>query len=318
MPGIDHPVRISDLVLQWHPDWLTVCLLVAVVAVYVRARRRIRARGVAWGGHRDLAFVAGVLLTAWVTCGFPQARASQLMWVFTAQQLLLLLVLPVILVAAQPVGLAKAAYGPEAALARLTASRAARVAGHPAVTLVYVPLMTWLLFFAGVGELAVRSTPAGWVLHVVVLLVGAVIALPLVQEEDDRSSLAVGAAIAVGAVELLLDAVPGIVLRLETHLMMPAFAVGRPSWSPSWLSDQQLAGTILWTVAELLDLPFLVLAFRQWLRVERRETSRIDAELDRAAAASAGGVATGDDAPAATRPWWMDHPELRRRYGAGG
>ena len=78
-------------------------------------------------------------------------------------------------------------------------------------------------------------------------------------------------------------------LRLETHLQMPAFATGRPAWAPGALADQQTAGAILWTVAELLDLPFLVLAVRQWTRVERREAQRIDADLDRAAPASPDG-----------------------------
>jgi putative copper resistance protein D len=75
-------------------------------------------------------------------------------------------------------------------------------------------------------------------------------------------------------------------------------------------------------VAELLDLPYLVLTVRQWTRLDRREAQRIDADLDRAAAASAAGTtpAAGSgsgpgSAPAVGRPWWLDDPELRRRYG---
>lgn len=44
----------------------------------------------------------------------------------------------------------------------------------------------------------------------------------------------------------------------------------RPPW-PSWLADQQTADAILWTVAELLDMPFLILAVRQRIRIDRRE-----------------------------------------------
>jgi putative copper resistance protein D len=202
------------------------------------------------------------------------------------------------------VALARAAGGERAPLSRFLDSRAAQVAGHPALTLLYVPVITGLLFFGGVGDLAVRSTGGSWALHVVLLAVGAVIALPLVDVEDRRTSLAVGATVALGAIELLVDAVPGIVLRLQTHLLMPWFGSGRPAWSASWLHDQQLSGGILWTVAELLDLPFLVLVVAQWTRIEGREAQRIDAELDRAE-------------PTA-RPWWLDDPELRGRYGGPG
>jgi putative membrane protein len=308
-----------DLVTQWRPDLVTGVLLLGALAWYVRSRARLRGGGGHWSRARDAVFALGLLLALWVTSGFPEARARQLMWVWTSQQLLLLLVVPAVLLAAQPLALARAVGGGRALLPRVLESRAARWAGHPALSLLYVPVISGLLFFGGVGEWAVRSTAAGWVLHVVLLLVGAVIALPLVDVDDRRSSLAVGATVALGAIELLLDAVPGIVLRLETHQVMPAFATGRPSWSAGWLPDQQLSGAILWTVAELLDLPFLALTVRQWLRVERREAQRIDAELDRAELARAAlrpADAEEPDGPELTsRPWWLDHPELRQRYG---
>jgi len=253
-----------------------------------------------------------VLLAGWVTCGFPQARGSQLMWVWTSQVLTLLLVVPVVLATAQPAALARSAYGADRGLCRLLRSRPVRVLGHPALTLLYVPLITGVLFFGGIGDLAVRSATAGWVLHVVLVVVGTAIALPLLDVDDERTSLAVGAAVALSTIELLIDAVPGIVLRLETHLQLASFGVHRPAWSPSWLADQQASGAILWTVAELLDLPFLVLAVRQWIRVEHKEARRIDAELDRAAAAA---DAAGAGPAATSAPWWLDDPAMRARYG---
>lgn len=211
------------------------------------------------------------MLVLWTTSGLLEARGFQLMWVWTTQVLLLLLVVPVVLLTAQPVALTRAAYGPQAGLLRVLRSRPVRWAGHPALSLLYVPIANWLLFFGGVGDFTLRSAAAGWVLHVVLLVLGAVIALPLLDIEDDRTSLAVGLTVAIATVELLLDAIPGIVLRLETHLQISRFGMPRPPWSPSWLADQQTAGAILWTVAELLDMPFLILTIRQWIRIEQRE-----------------------------------------------
>jgi putative membrane protein len=305
---LNHPVRLADLVVQWRPDWLSAAVLAAAVALYVRARVRLPAQGRPWPWARDAGFAAGVLLAAWVTSGFPQARGSQLMWVWISQLLLLLLVVPVVLVTAQPLALARTAHGPDNGLARLLRSRPVRVLGHPALALLYVPVVTGVLVFGHLGNVTLRSTPAGWALHVVLVVVGAFIALPLLDVDDTRTSLAVGVAVAISVVELLIDAIPGIVLRLETHLEVGWFGLHRPAWSPSWLADQQSAGTILWTVAELLDLPFLVLAMRQWIRIERNEALRVDAELDRAAATADAGAEAG-------RPWWLDDPALRHRYG---
>jgi putative copper resistance protein D len=312
VPRASAPPSVADLLLQWRPDWLTLALLLALVAAWVRARRRPGAA--AWSRRHDAALGLGVLLAVWTTSGFPQVRGQQLMWVWASQQLGLLLVVPAVLLAAQPLALARAVGGERAWPVRLLASPPMRVLGHPALSLLYVPLTAALLFFWGLGDWSLRSTAAGWLLHVALLAVGALVALPVLDAGDARSSLAVGAAVAIGLVELLVDAIPGIVLRLETHLQMSAFATGRPPWAPSALADQGTAGAILWTVAELLDLPFLVLALRQWMRIERREAAQVDAELDRAeldrAAADPAGPA------GATRPWWLDDPELRARYGS--
>ena len=207
--------------------------------------------------------------------------------------------------------------------------------GHPLVGPVLVPVIAALLFFGGLGALALQTQVGGWGLHLLLLGLGALIALPLVDQDDDRSSLAVGLALGVGLLELMVDAFPGIVLSFQTHLTLTQFGVNRPAWAPAALDDQHTAGGILWAVAEVLDLPFLVLAATRWMRADAVEARRIDAELDaesRPAAASpppegpADGTAVPagidgaptapaqPDAPPMTRPWWLDDPELRDRY----
>lgn len=326
MSGPPSAPTLADLFTEWRLDLLSAVLIALLTAGYIRARMTLRGTGRPWPAHRDVVYGIGIVLTAWVTNGFPEARAHQLMWVWTSQQLALLLALPVVLMAGQPVALARAARGESALPVRILESRPLRAVGHPALGMLYVPIIASLLFFGGVGNAAVQSTLGTGALHVVLLGLGMVIALPLVDIDDPRSSLAVGVTVAIGVVELVVDAIPGIVLRLETHLEMPVFGVGRPPWSPSWLADQQNGGAILWTVAELLDMPFLVLMIVQWIRVERREAARIDIELDRA---ELQGAAPGDRSvvpdpgerpanptpPAASRPWWLDDPQLRARFG---
>ncbi len=82
-------------------------------------------------------------------------------------------------------------------------------------------------------------------------------------------------------VELLLDAVPGIVLRVSNHVLDGSLvhAVGQP-WFPSPLRDQHLAGDLLWFIAEVADVPVLVMLFVRWQRTDRREASSVDALSD--------------------------------------
>jgi putative membrane protein len=116
-----------------------------------------------------------------------------------------------------------------------------------------------------------------------------------------------------------LDAIPGIVLRLQTKPASTYFLHRLPHpWSPTPLHDQQLAGGVLWTVAEVLDLPFLVLLFVVWIRADAREAAGIDAALAaernaRAAVSPTPAVGAPTLGPADT-PWWLTDPQLRGRY----
>jgi putative copper resistance protein D len=325
VPG---PPRWSDLLTQWRVDPLSLALLVGVAGGYLWYRTRGRRLGLGWRVRRDVTFGVGVVAGIWVSSGVAQARAGQLEWVWMAQALILLLVVPVIALAGQPVQLARGVSGEDGWTARLLRSRPVRVLSHPLVGPALVPVVFLLILYAGVGQAAAADPAAGWVLHVCLLVLGALIALPLVDVRDDRTSLIVGLALAIGAVELLMDAFPGIALRLAGDPVIPYFAAHSPSWAGGWLNQQHQAGGLLWIVAEILDLPFMVLVAVRWLRVDAAEAALIDAELDAAEAArtrsrpsvETGAAPTsrvsGEPLPAAetSRPWFLDDPQLRDRY----
>ena len=75
----------------------------------------------------------------------------------------------------------------------------------------------------------------------------------------------------------------------------------------------------------MIDLPFLVLVYRRWLRADARDAARVDAVLEAERAARRGLLrddgqhdARSDDAaagPAADRdvPWWLSDPAMQRR-----
>jgi putative membrane protein len=118
--------------------------------------------------------------------------------------------------------------------------------------------------------------------------------------------------------ELVLDAVPGIVLRLHKSLATSYFDhLAVHAWTPSHLHDQQTAGSVLWVVAEVIDLPFLLLVFRRWLRADARDAAAVDAVLE-AERASRVALPTPDD-PAAAQvgpadaPWWLNEPSIQER-----
>ena len=305
-----------SLLTEWRPDYVMIAVTAVVAVGYLRTRRAAAGRGIGWARHRDVVFWAGIAATVWTTNGFPQARSFQLMWVWMAQELLLLLIVPIVVLSAQPLSLVTAVHGQDNVIARALATRTLRFLGSPLVSPVLVPVLCMLLIFGGLGAFAVSSVWAGGLVHLLLLLVGALVALPLVNTDDQRSSLAVGLSLAVGFVELILDAFPGIALRFQTHMTLAHFVVNRPAFSPVPIDDQHIAGGILWVVAEVLDLPFLILAATRWIKADARDAARVDAELDARQHWDAAGDVVAD--PAVDRPWWLDDPNLQDRFRRPG
>jgi cytochrome c oxidase assembly factor CtaG len=269
-------------------------------------------------------FGGGLVLGVWTTCGFPQAYAGSLFWMWTAQQLALLLVIPLVVLAGGPLQLAVARSGRRGLVGRFLGSRVMRVLNNPLVGPALVPLLSAVLFFGPVPAWSISIAPAGWIEQLAVLAVGGLIMLPLVGVERRRSSLAFALSLAIGSVELVIDAIPGIVLRLHRSLATSFFDQrALHPWTPGALHDQQSAGAILWCVAELLDLPFLILVFRQWLRADEQDAADIDAVLEAERIARGPGpepaAADADDADAAPAhgptdvPWWLTDPAMRER-----
>ncbi len=309
------PTGLSVLT-EWRPDYVMIVVIALLAYGYARTRRTAAATGISWARHRDVVFGVGMAALIWTTQGFPQARSFQLMWVWMTQDLLLLLIIPIIVMSAQPLSLVTAVHGEDNAPARVLATRSMRFLGSPLVSPVLVPVLCMLLIFGGLGAFSLSSVWAGGLVHLILLTAGILIALPLVNMDDRRTSLAVGLSLAVGFVELILDAFPGIALRFQTHMTLIHFAGSRPSFSPVPIDDQHIAGGILWVVAEVLDLPFLILAATAWIKADARDAAQIDAELDaRQHWAPDGGPM---DAPVVERPWWLDDPNLQDRFRRPG
>lgn len=324
------PLSGSGLLTQYAPDPVVLVAVLGAAFWYFRGLRRLARRrhvagprgGPTWPRRRTASFVAGLVLTAWVSSGALQAYYSSLFWVWTAQLLTLLLIAPILLVAGQPVELDRRLGA--GVLSRIVASPVVALIGSPFVGPALIPVLSAGLFFGPLPGWSVQSPPLAWLVALVVTVIGAVIVLPALDVREVRASVVVGLAMTVGFFELLLDAIPGIVLRLETHQASTFFDQRhRHSWTPGWLPDQQLAGAVLWTVAEVLDLPFLVVLFLRWYRTDVREAGDVDAVLDAeqivrsAARASdpAAGPATGTGDPPAddVEPWWWSDPAMRER-----
>ena len=274
----------SGRVTSWTWDGPAVALCVVLAAVYAWGVARVRSRGLQWPARRTVAWFAGIASLFVITAGGLGAHAHTVLWVYTVQVLTLLLATPVLLAYGRPLAMAADALAPRAA-ARVLHARSGvvlRLASSPAIGPLVVPIVLSVIFFSPVLTITLEHSWAYYLLQFALVGIGFIIAIGLVGDGAERdSSLALAATVAIAFIELLFDAVPGIVLRLRTHL------VGTAYWTRvhqghrlSALTDQQHAGAALWFIAEFADLPFLLIVIRRWIRVDQLDAVRIDRELD--------------------------------------
>jgi cytochrome c oxidase assembly factor CtaG len=313
LTALERPEPVAAFT-HWTPQPIAIVVAFALGAGYLYGLRRADRP---WPTWRIAVFAAGLVLLVWTSCGFLQVYGGSLYWVWTTQTLVLWLVVPIVILSGHPVQLARTVAGPQGRIQRVLHSRFVRVVGNPLVGPALVPLLSGVLFFGPLPEWTVRSAPFGWLVQLALLLVGGLMVLPLVGLDEDASSLAVGLSLAVGCFELVLDALPGVVLRLHNGLVTGWFDHrARHAWTPDALHDQHVAGAVLWCIAEIIDLPFLVLVYRRWLRADARDAAEVDAVLEAERAARHALDDADEPGPLVERdlPWWLSDPELRQRY----
>ncbi len=81
-------------------------------------------------------------------------------------------------------------------------------------------------------------------------------------------------------VELVIDSIQGILMRLNDTVIDGITTVAGTGWWPNPLHDQHLAGDLLWFIAEAADVPVLILLLLRWARRDRAEAADFDALTD--------------------------------------
>jgi putative membrane protein len=240
----------------------------------------LRRRGQKWSGWLTTAFyVLGLGSFAVVCFGFLGKYSMELRWAFSTRTALLLFVVPSLIALGRPVTLARKVLSSRglATLDRAMASRPVRLLGNAVIApLVAVAVFSiFLTPFSGV----LRQSPLGQsAITVLIPTIGLLLVLPLIEYSAHRSAFFVTVEFLLAFVELVIDAIPGIVIRLSGSVLdrVPAMVGAAPAWFPSPLRDQQLSGDLLWFIAELADIPVLIILFVRWSRVDRKEARSFD------------------------------------------
>ncbi|WP_298229070.1 cytochrome c oxidase assembly protein [Gryllotalpicola sp.] len=282
---------LAEILTTWRVDpWAITAILVAAVLYLTgvqRYNRAIRSEAATddqgrrrWSINRTLCFfLLGLGSYLWIQCGFLGVWSHDLRWAFTTRIAFLLFLTPYLMALGKPVALARGALGADgrARLERLLRCWPLRLLGNTTIA----PLVALVGFGVFLTPLAAPlRLEAGWAVLITlgVPLIGLAMSLPITEDPSSRSGMAITAEFLIAFAELVADAIPGIVLRINYNVLdgVTAMATRMPAWFPSPLRDQQLSGDSLWLIAELSDIPVIAFLFFRWTRADKRDAKAVD------------------------------------------
>ncbi len=261
-----------------------VALVVIVIAgtLYARGLAVSRRLGLPWPIRRSLAFYAlGLGSFAWVSFGFLGAFSSDLRWAFAARVALLLFAVPAFVSLGRPLVLARQSMGSTGVhhLDAVLNSRLIRFTGNAVFEPIFGVALFMLFLTRFAGE-ARTNQAAELAITLLIPAIGLITILPIFENIAHHTSFFVTFEFVLAFAALVFDPIPGIVLRLSETVIDPLSRVSTVfSWMPNPLRDQQLAGDLLWFIAEIVDVPILIILIIRWSRIDRTEAKSID-DLD--------------------------------------
>ena len=278
----------STFFSEWQLAPLPLVLTVWAAGLYLVGVATLRRRGDHWPVGRTLSFVVLGMGSFYVaTSSGLAAYDTVLLSVHMVQHMVLAMLVPLALALGAPVTLALRTLPatPRRWLLRLLHSRVAKVLSFPPLTFLLYVVSPWALYFSGWYDASLESAYVHELMHVHLVLVGALFFWPLVGIDPLPGRVGYPFRMLLVALTLPFHAFLGVTIMGQDRLIggdwYPSLHDGpMGSWLPDPADDQNLAGGILWSAGDLVGLVFFGVLFVQWVRSSMREAEREDRRLD--------------------------------------
>jgi len=248
---------------------VSVAALAAVAWIYVhghRRPRRLRPQPAIW---QDALFFLGLVLIA-AALNAPLAPAgARLFSVHQVGHLLLRLAGPLLICAAQPWQLLRAAL-PRDARRRLTgASRTPllRVLRHPAAATALLIAALWVWQVPAIYALAGAIPALGLLAHTGMVAAGLWFFAILLDPRDPPEGARRGARLLCGVVVIVSNILLGSLTTLKEMVLYGAPGL---RGGLSALSDETMGGYTIWVPSSMIMIAAIILVFNGWNRAEER------------------------------------------------
>ena len=270
---------LGIILSTWSSDplpWIGVVLAAALYLVAVRIVDRAHPanRVPRW---RTAAWLAGVALFAVALVSAVDVYAGSLFSVHMVQHLLLALVAPPLLALGAPMTLALRAASPRvrrSLLLPVLHSWPVRAVSWPPVGWVLFAVAMWATHFTPLFNAALENHALHSMEHLIFLVAGVLFWWPVIAADPLRWRLSPIGRMAYLAAQMPFNTAVGLAIYFAPGILYPHYASLGRTWGPDPLTDQQLAGIVMWGLGDVILLGALVLAVEGWLRADEKRSRR--------------------------------------------
>ncbi|WP_237421835.1 cytochrome c oxidase assembly protein [Gordonia sp. SID5947] len=275
-----HDGMMPDFWTSWTATPIVWVLLAVATLAYAVGAIRVGH----WPVSRSASWVLAMALFVVSLNSGVASFAHHLFWMHMVVHLLMITVIPLFLVLAQPIRLCSLALGARGgtAVERAMTSSAIRFITAPMFT---VPLYTAVLVLTHLTGFQQQMSEHMWIHQselVLYLVSGYLLLLPLVGDELTGHDYSYAARFVTLLVAMGADTFVGVILMLTSYEIAPAFSASRAGWgaesilNPSAMADQSAAGAIMWWAGDGLMMCLLVFLAWEWIRAEGLGRGRQD------------------------------------------
>lgn len=260
-----------DVLHTWVFTPVVTGLMVVASILYVFGTVRARRAGVAWPISRVLSWFVAMALLVLAVNSVMAELAKHLFWAHMVVHLVLITVVPMFLVLAEPIRLLATATG-EIGDRRVRAFLGNRVVRLVTSPIVGLPLYAFALIsthLTGFQDLALDNPWLKQLEYAGYFVIGWIFMLPLIGNElCGPTKLSHPLRFASFLLAMGPDTLVGVTLMMTTTELAPGYSASRLGWGPTGLEDQSAAGAIMWFGGDgLMMILLLVVAF-QWITAE--------------------------------------------------
>jgi cytochrome c oxidase assembly factor CtaG len=247
-----------------------------LVAVRMVNRAHPKSPVPAW---RAAAWLAGLGVIGVALLSAVNVYADSLFSVHMLQHLLLAMVAPPLLALGAPTTLALRVVTPalrRSMLLPILHSRAVKAISWPPLGWALFAAVMWATHFSPLFNAALEDNAVHSLEHLLYLVAGLLFWWPVIGADPARWHLVPVSRMIYLATQMPLNTAVGLAIYFAPTVLYAHYATLIRTWGPDALTDQQVAGIVMWGAGDVILLGALVLAIAAWLRADERRSRSIE------------------------------------------